>query len=89
MATREFRQCWAYDDNGNRCTSRAGHSGLHMRKIEWDDSQCAGAPLIDVFADAPIPLAIVPEQEQAVSCVACMHRHRAGECRCGCKEFIG
>lgn len=87
---REFRQCWAYFD-GNRCSLRAGHANDHARKITWTDTQCQGVPLIEVLTvDEPIPFAL-PEsiQQDADQCVACKHRHRAGECKCGCKEFIG
>lgn len=87
---REFRQCWAYKD-GNRCTSRAGHQGDHVKKITWTDSECQGAPLIEVMAvDQPIPFMPVelPQPKPVGKCVACNHSH-AGECKCGCKEFIG
>lgn len=86
---REFRQCWAYYE-GNRCSLRAGHQGDHVRKIAWADADCQGAPLIEVLAvDEPVPFVPVPEPVAAPGkCVACQHQHK-GECRCGCKEFIG
>lgn len=85
---REFRQCWAYYE-GNRCSLRAGHAGDHVRKVTWADSDSQGAPLIEVLAvDAPIPFVPV-EAPKSDKCVACQHQHRPGECKCGCKEFIG
>lgn len=87
--TREFRQCWAYYDS-NRCSLRAGHQGDHVRKITWTDADCQGAPLIEVFADEPIPLTITqpPPPPPDGKCVACHHKH-TGECKCSCKEYIG
>jgi hypothetical protein len=88
----EIRQCWAHDTNGNRCQAKASHRGNHYLKIVWTDEECVGLPLIKVLPDEPIPLAIPtppPVQVDVTSCVACHHRHRGGECKCSCKEFIG
>jgi hypothetical protein len=85
---REFRQCWAYYDS-NRCSLRAGHQGDHVRKITWTDADCQGAPLIEVLAvDEPVPFIPVQQPNPVGRCVACSHSH-SGECKCGCKEFIG
>lgn len=84
MTQREFRQCWAYHE-GNRCSLRAGHKTDHVRKITWTDSECQGAPLIEILA--PIPQPLVESSNDL--CVACRHKHRSGECKCSCKEFIG
>lgn len=88
---REFRQCWAHDTSGNRCTARAGHQGLHVRRIEWSDDQCAGAsePAPTQYPTSNIQPIPVDQDTPTEQCVACRHRHKGSECRCGCKEYIG
>lgn len=85
----DARQCWAHHPDGHRCQKRATHRNDHSWSITWTDSESVGAPLIEIFANEPIPFTIASEPEPDISCVACKHRHRSGECRCGCKEFIG
>ena len=86
----EIRQCWAHDLNGNRCQAKASHRGNHYLKISWSDAECAGAPLIKILEDEPIPYTLPePPPVDPSPCVACRHMHRTGECKCGCKEFIG
>jgi hypothetical protein len=86
----EIRQCWAHDSKGNRCQAKASHRGDHYLKISWTDSECVGAPLMKILVDEPIPYTLPePVKVDEGSCVACHHRHRSGECKCGCKEYIG
>jgi hypothetical protein len=82
----EFRQCWAHDQNGNRCQARASHRGDHYLKIVWSDEQCAGA---QPAKPAPVNIPTPPPQVDTTACVACHHRHKGSECKCSCKEFIG
>ena len=91
----ETRQCWAHDRDGHRCQKKATHRGDHVWSVTWSDEAAVGAPLIAVFAaDEPVPFMPVEQPPadratvKAVKCVACSHKHD-GECRCGCREFIG
>lgn len=89
MTQREFRQCWAHDPQGNRCQARGGHKGDHYLKIIWPEEQSKGMPLIQVLAEEPEPIVVTLDDTPPAACVACRHNHRSGECKCGCKEFIG
>lgn len=90
--SREFRQCWAHSPQGLRCTLRAGHAADHVHKITWADTDATpGLPVTHMSPatiDAPIPFVPVDPPKPDGKCVACHHRHQ-GECKCGCKEFIG
>jgi hypothetical protein len=85
----ESRQCWAHHPDGHRCHKKATHRGDHAWSITWTEEQCAGQPLIKVLADEPPipvdqPIPLLPKPK----CIACSHIHQ-GECKCGCKEYIG
>ena len=92
----EIRQCWAFHYDGFRCEHPAGHTGDHIVTKTWNDLECAtpgeftpahAALVTDIVHAIPMP-----EPEAAVvvaGCVACGHKHRSSECKCGCYEFIG
>jgi hypothetical protein len=90
-------RCWAHNTNKVRCELDAGHDDLHRFSISWSDSECyepgkniTTEPVAlprNLMPPLPPPTPPVPVAE--VKCVACSHRHRAGECKCGCKEFVG
>lgn len=99
MESVEIRQCWAYHRDGMRCEHPAGHPGDHVVQKTWTDLQCAtpgeftpSAPatlMTDTSQALDIPM---PEPMPAIApntCVACGHKHKSGECKCGCYEFIG
>lgn len=95
----EIRQCWAFHYDGFRCEHPAGHTGDHIVTKSWGDLECATpgeftptAPATLVTHIAQITEAPMPEPVAAVvvkGCIACSHKHRGGECKCGCYEFIG
>ena len=87
----DIRQCWAHHPDGHRCQAKATHRGDHYLKITWTDQQATGhtpATPVTQIAAMPIPLPAPVEHDES-KCVACKHRHRAGDCKCGCREFIG
>ena len=79
----EIRRCWAFHRDGMRCEHPAGHPGDHAVQRTWDDSDCA------IPGQPQPPKTPAPLVEVAVKCVACGHQHKGGECKCGCREFIG
>ncbi len=85
-----IKQCWAFHRDGARCEHPAGHSGDHAVQKTWNDLQCATP---GEFGDQPKPVVVTAPVVQApveiTSCVACQHKHKGGECRCGCYEFVG
>ena len=100
----EIKICWAYNREGQRCDHPAGHSGNHVVMKEWTDDECLGPGQVLASLSTPSigsvparqqdviapPLSVVPTPEPANDkCVACNHKHRGVECRCGCYEFIG
>ena len=99
METVEIRQCWAFHYEGLRCEHPAGHAGDHMVAKTWNDLQCATPGEFTL----PEPATLVTNTSQSLdipmpepmpvvaptNCVACGHKHKAGECKCGCYEFIG
>lgn len=87
----EIRQCWAYNVGGQRCDMPAGHPGDHGIQMTWTDDECY-APIKHQLpakgpsgASEPAP----KPAPEATGCVACSHKHKGGECKCGCYEFIG
>lgn len=91
--TETIRQCWAYHRDGARCEHPAGHPGDHAVQKTWTDLQCAtpgefthSAPATLMTDTSPAMPAPTPV---ATACIACGHKHKAGECKCGCYEFIG
>jgi len=95
----EIRRCWAYNKEGSRCDHPAGHPGSHVVMHEWTDDECF-SPIRHqlpepgaLVTNMPVPNLIpIPEPAPAVDvsrCVACSHKHRGAECKCGCYEFIG
>lgn len=85
----EVRQCWAYNRKQQRCEHPAGHPGNHVVSSEWSDDECV-VPVAVSPPPAPpqIPLP-EPVEMDAAKCVACGHKHKSGECKCGCHSFIG
>lgn len=96
--------CFAYNTDGLRCDSPAGHDGPHTLTIEWGDEECwvpsagssSNTPLsFSVNLAAPLPeeesLGPVPiygEGKPGV-CVLCNHAMHGRECeRCDCKSGI-
>lgn len=90
-----IRQCWAYHTDGARCEHPAGHPGDHAIQKTWNDLECATP------GRTPAPATLVADTSRALdlpepmpapavnACIACSHRHKGGECKCGCYEFIG
>lgn len=81
------RQCWAYNLKGDRCQKPPGHKGPHQIKFLWEDNDCyspQGKPLIEVFAEEAAAAEEAPQK-----CIACKHSHKAGQCKCGCYEYVG
>lgn len=86
----EIRQCWAFNRNGVRCEHPAGHPGKHVVTSEWGDDECFSPIKGPVHTPKPLPAALEETVvTEATKCVACGHRHKGGECKCGCYEFIG
>ena len=97
--TEPIRQCWAFHYEGLRCEHPAGHPGDHIVTQTWTDLECATpgefpvperATLVTHIAQ--ITEAPMPEPAPVVvvtSCIACSHKHKGGECKCGCYEHIG
>lgn len=88
----DIRQCFAYNNKGERCDHPAGHPGNHAITYTWADSECyrptgTSQPIYQQ-PPAPIPLPVEVPVAPA-SCVACQHKHKDGPCKCGCYEFIG
>jgi len=87
----EARQCWAHDRHGHRCQKKATHRSDHVWSVTWADEDAyhpvaaTYTPVQPVEPPAPALDRVVPK---AAKCVACGHLH-AGECKCGCREFIG
>lgn len=81
----DIRRCWAFHNDGMRCEHPAGHPGQHAVQRTWDDDECAIPGEIKTTPPPPPP----PLVTEVVSCVACGHKHKGGECKCGCREFIG
>ena len=90
MTEQQKRQCFAYNLNGERCDKTANHRGDHERRFHWTDADCyqpgPAAPPIPIRTAQPPAAA---PAEHPTPCVACGHRHRGGECKCGCHEHIG
>jgi hypothetical protein len=90
----EIRRCWAYNKEGSRCDHPAGHPGDHAITQTWTDTECqapSGPATLVTHMPVPNPVPI-PEPAPAIDvsrCVACSHKHRGNECKCGCYEFIG
>lgn len=88
------RQCFAYNIKGERCDHPAGHPGDHAITYAWTDDECA-APSLSSKAPAPAApqMPEMPPIPEAIpvqtGCIACSHKHKGGECKCGCYEFIG
>lgn len=98
-------RCWAYSKDKVRCELDAGHDDLHRISAVWSDSECyepektfhtlipttgtTTTAITTTIAPPPTVPPPPPADPADVRCVACSHRHRAGECKCGCKEFIG
>lgn len=91
-----IKQCWAYNIDGQRCEHPAGHPGNHVITAEWTDEECY-SPIrhqLPVQTATTLPtsgVTVVTETipEEPPACVACSHRHRGGQCKCGCHEHIG
>jgi len=92
----EIRQCWAYNNEGQRCDHPAGHPNNHVVIKEWGDDECyspirhqlpepALATAVKDIMPAPPPPPLV---EVPLKCVACGHAHKGGTCKCGCHEMI-
>lgn len=88
------RQCWAYNKEGQRCDHPAGHPGNHVIMAEWTDEECFSPiqhqlPKQAVQSKPEPPMTPISPKPEVTNCVACQHKHRGGECKCGCYEFIG
>lgn len=90
------RQCFAFNKDSQRCEMPAGHDLLHRVTKEWDDDECVfpndvavlkRAEQVQAFIDEPVPAP--PIAKPTSNCIACGHKHKAAECKCGCYEFIG
>ena len=74
--------CFAFNGDGLRCMQLAGHDGVHVHAIEWDDDACwtpepgpamnGGPSLTDVNAAVQAAAAAEPSLELS-SCVVCEH----------------
>ncbi len=89
--TDTIRQCWAFHKDGTRCDMPAGHPGNHAVERTWTDDECLDPttvtkPVVITTSSGPTTTVTAPVD---INCVACSHKHRGGECKCGCKEFIG
>lgn len=84
----EIKQCWAFHRDGERCEHPAGHPGDHAIQRTWTDAECATP---GEFAPVPyVPTARIAEPviTKPEPCVACLHMHVGGDCKCGCYEHI-
>lgn len=88
MGTAEIRQCWAFHLDGTRCDMPAGHNGDHTVERTWTDAECA-VPNTQPAPPPPVVPLPAPLVQENLSCVACNHKHKGVECKCGCREFIG
>jgi hypothetical protein len=94
----ELRNCFAYNQQGQRCDMPAGHPGDHAITTTWTDEECY-APY-----SAPVPtprvydgMASFPEGSlgpppmpgDTDECLICDHRMHRGMCKadeCDCKN---
>ena len=87
-----YRQCWAYNSKSQRCEHPAGHPGNHIVSSEWTDSECVAPTMVTVAqptittTSGSVTTVTTPDVS---TCVACGHKHKSGECKCGCHTFIG
>jgi hypothetical protein len=86
-------RCWAHNQAHIRCELDAGHNDEHTVYIQWSDDECydpAATAITEIkklAAPPPMPEPVAAEVTGA--CIACSHRHKGGECKCGCYEYIG
>ena len=80
-------QCWAYNTQGQRCEKPAAHTGNHGITSEWTDDECYSPIKHQLPTPTPAPPVLAAPINNV--CVACQHRHKGGDCKCGCYEFIG
>lgn len=93
----DIRQCWAYNQQGQRCDHPAGHPGNHVIMQEWTDDECAtpGSTVVATVSTASLrealaaPAPPIPAPPADDKCIACNHKHKGSACSCGCYEFIG
>lgn len=74
--------CFAFNGDGLRCMQLAGHEGVHVHAIEWDDDACwtpeTPGPTIPInggpsIADVNLAVQAAAESIELSSCVVCEH----------------
>jgi hypothetical protein len=58
----KIRDCWAYNQQAQRCSQPAGHPGNHVISIEWSDEDCLDPmELLDATTRfMPVPAVATP-----------------------------
>ena len=88
--------CFAYNRDGLRCDSVAGHDGPHTLTIEWTDEECwvPGETIEVTLKEYGVPRITTPLTEHLVEvpkssgkCVICSHRMHNGACTAMDGEF--
>lgn len=74
-----MRGCFAFNRDGLRCDSPAGHDGPHTLTIEWDDEE-VWTPLAAPAPGLSVVPTVVPVRTGARKCAICSHRFHQGVC---------
>lgn len=78
--------CFAYNRDGLRCDSLAGHDGPHTLTIEWDDDECWTPgdvlipPTVVRIGREELTEHLVEIPKPSGKCVICSHRFHEGVC---------
>jgi hypothetical protein len=94
---RPSRQCFAYNQQAQRCDQIAGHEGLHSISVDWSDEECFDPTVVTLVHPStgmPEFTSIVTDADLAgeptAQCVVCLHmQERHGVDGCVAKNAEG